>query len=52
MNYISAWSDVKTVNDTYKKFGASSLNNELYLKDDTKTQKAGTLIIGEITSKL
>lgn len=52
MNYTSAWSGVKTVNDTYKKFGASSLNNELYLKDDTKTQKAGTLIIGEITSKL
>lgn len=47
--YHDAWSGVKTVNDSYKKFGANSLTNELFLKDNSKTKKVGKLILGEIT---
>lgn len=47
--YHDAWSGVKTVNDSYKKFGANSLTNELFLKDDSKTKKVGKVIVGEIT---
>ncbi|MCP1301614.1 hypothetical protein NK356_20775 [Chryseobacterium sp. S0630] len=49
--YNEAWAGVKIVNDSYKKFGANSLTNELFLKDDSKTKKTATLIIGELTSE-
>ncbi|MFN4365950.1 hypothetical protein [Chryseobacterium hispalense] len=49
--YNEAWFGVKTVNDTYKKLGANSLTNELFMKDNSKTKKAGKLILGEITSE-
>ncbi|SDJ39643.1 DUF6443 domain-containing protein [Chryseobacterium jejuense] len=49
--YNEAWAGVKIVNDSYKKLGANSLTNELFLKDDSKTKKTGNLIIGELTSE-
>ncbi|MBP1163330.1 RHS repeat-associated protein [Chryseobacterium sp. PvR013] len=49
--YNEAWAGVKIVNDSYKKFGANSLTNELFLKEDSKTKKAGKLFIGELTEE-
>jgi len=49
--YNEAWASVKIVNDSYKKFGANSLTNELFLKDDSKTKKVGKLVVGELTSE-
>ncbi|WP_180277201.1 hypothetical protein [Chryseobacterium sp. 52] len=51
INYGSAYTGVKTVNDVFKKTGVNGLTDQLFKKEDKDKSRQGKLSIGEVINE-